>query len=119
MLAALVVVMPFSSCPTQYTPAPRRRRAPTILRNATAGNRVRHRLVAGASVRRRSPIIGYVVTAYVGYNPVKVRIFVSTLTTQTVTGLTNGTTYRFRVRAFNAYGVSGYSTVTNPVTPSG
>ena len=37
-----------------------------------------------------SPIIGYVVTAYVGYNPVKTRIFNSPSTTQTVTGLTNG-----------------------------
>jgi len=30
----------------------------------------------------------------------------------------NGTTYRFRVQAMNAIGTSGYSTVTNPVTPT-
>ena len=65
-----------------------------------------------------SPINGYVVTAYVGYSPVKTRIFNSTLTTQTVTGLVNGTTYRFRVGAYNAIGISGYSKVTNPVTPT-
>jgi hypothetical protein len=35
-----------------------------------------------------------------------------------VTGLTNGTTYRFRVRAINAVGTGGYSKATNPVTPS-
>ena len=65
-----------------------------------------------------SPITGYVLTAYVGYSPVKVRIFNSTLTTQTVTGLANGTEYRFRVRAYNTIGISGYSKVTNPVTPT-
>ena len=65
-----------------------------------------------------SPITGYVVTAYIGYGPAKMRIFNSTSTTQTVTGLTNGITYRFRVRAYNAYGISGFSTVTNAVTPT-
>ncbi len=65
-----------------------------------------------------SPITGYVVAAYVGLNSVKARIFNSTSTTQTVTGLTNGTTYRFRVRAYNAIGLSGYSKTTNPVTPN-
>ena len=45
-----------------------------------------------------SPISGYVVTAYVGYGPVKTLIFNSTLTTQTITGFTNGTQYRFRAR---------------------
>jgi len=49
---------------------------------------------------------------------VKTRIFNSPSTTQTVTGLTNGTTYRFRVRAYNAVGVGGYSTASNPVTPA-
>jgi hypothetical protein len=64
-----------------------------------------------------SPIVGYVVFGYVGYAPARVRIFNSPLTTQTVTGLTNGTQYRFRVAAYNAIGISGYSKVTNPVTP--
>jgi hypothetical protein len=65
-----------------------------------------------------SPILGYVVTAYVGKAPVKVRIFQSTSTTQTMTGLTDGTQYRFRVRAYSALGTGLYSKVTNPVTPS-
>ena len=64
-----------------------------------------------------SPIIGYVVVVYIGYSQAKVRIFNSPSTTQTVTGLTNGTTYRFRVRAYNAVGFSDYSTASNPVTP--
>ena len=65
-----------------------------------------------------SPIIGYVVTPYVGLVSQGPRYFVSGATTQTVRGLTNGTTYRFRVRAWNSVGVSGFSKVTNPVTPS-
>jgi len=65
-----------------------------------------------------SPIVGYVVTAYVGYYPAKYRIFNSTSTTQTVTGLSNGTHYRFRVRAYNTIGISGYSRVANLVTPT-
>jgi hypothetical protein len=92
--------------------------APSILRNATAGDgRASVSWLAPAS-DGGSPIIGYVVTVYAGYAPVKVRIFNSTLTTQTVTGLTNGTEYRFRVRAYNAIGLSGYSKVTNPVVPT-
>jgi hypothetical protein len=46
-------------------------------------------------------------------------VFASTSTTQTITGLPNSATYRFRVQAINAVGASGYSTVTNPVTPRG
>jgi hypothetical protein len=64
-----------------------------------------------------SPIVGYAVVAYIGYAPVKVRIFNSPLTTETVAGLTNGTEYRFRVLAYNAIGTSGYSKVSNAVTP--
>jgi hypothetical protein len=65
-----------------------------------------------------SPITGYVVTPYIGYFPLPSRTFNSQATTQVITGLTNGRTYRFRVRAINAVGTSGYSKVTNPVTPT-
>ncbi len=65
-----------------------------------------------------SPVTGYVVTPYIGYYPLSPVTFASTATTQTITGLTNGTQYRFRVQAINAVGTSGYSKVTNPVTPT-
>jgi titin len=65
-----------------------------------------------------SPITGYVVTPYVGYAPQPSTTFNSTATTQIVTGLTNGTSYRFRVQAINAAGTGGFSKVTNQVTPS-
>ena len=65
-----------------------------------------------------SPITGYVVTPYVGYGARPSSTFGPGATTQIVSGLTNGTQYRFRVQAINAISTSGYSTVTNPVTPT-
>jgi subtilisin family serine protease len=91
--------------------------APTI-GTAIAGNAVATVSWTTPASNGGSPITGYVVTAYVGYTPVRVRIFISTSTTQTITGLTNATTYRFRVQALNAIGLSTYSKASNPVTPS-
>lgn len=59
-----------------------------------------------------SPITGYIVTS----NPGKITA-TGTGTTITVTGLTNGTTYTFTVRAINAAGNSADSTASNAVTP--
>jgi hypothetical protein len=109
---------PESDPSNPVTPAPIAPDAPTILRNATAGNQSATISWLPPTSDGGSPIIGYAVVAYVGYAPVKVRIFNSPVTTQTVTGLTNGTEYRFRVLAYNAIGISGYSKVTNPVTPT-
>ena len=64
-----------------------------------------------------SPITGYVVTPYIGGVAQAPVPFNSTATTQTVTGLTNGTTYRFAVQAINAVGTGAYSDVSAPVTP--
>jgi hypothetical protein len=64
------------------------------------------------------PIVGYVVTPYIGYYPQASTTFMSTETVQVVRGLTPGVQYRFRVQAVNAVGTSGYSKVTNPVVPA-
>jgi hypothetical protein len=92
--------------------------APTILRNATAGDGVATVSWLAPESDGWSPITGYLVTPYVGFSPQPSTTFASTATTQVVTGLTNGVEYRFRVRGVNAVGPSGYSTVTNPVTPT-
>ena len=66
-----------------------------------------------------SPITGYVITPYIGgtaQTPIDVA---GTGTNYVVTGLTNGTSYTFRLAARNAIGV-GASTVTPfAVTPAG
>jgi hypothetical protein len=59
-----------------------------------------------------------VVTPFVGFGPAQSVMFNSTDLTQTITGLTNGVQYRFKVAAVNAVGPGPMSTVTNPVTPS-
>ena len=41
-----------------------------------------------------------------------------TTTSETITGLTNGTGYRFRVKAVNAIGTGSASSATNEVTPT-
>lgn len=64
-----------------------------------------------------SPLVGYVITPYSGFTPHPPQRFSSTTTTQTVTGLDNGVTYRFKVQAENETGLSGYSDATDPVTP--
>ncbi len=92
--------------------------APTIVRNAHPGDGSATASWDPPASSGTCPITGYIVTPYVGYYAQSPITFNSTETTQTVTGLTNGTTYRFRVQAFNIVGTSDYSKVTNPVTPS-
>lgn len=65
-----------------------------------------------------SAVVGYVVTPYVGGAARGPRVYNSTATTQVVTGLTNGTTYTFKVAAKNARGIGAQSAASNAVTPS-
>jgi predicted phage tail protein len=51
-----------------------------------------------------SPITGYVVVPHLGEEPQAPQTFMSTALTQTVTGLTNGSYYKFTVAAINANG---------------
>jgi hypothetical protein len=64
------------------------------------------------------PIVAYVVTPLVNSVPQTPTRFNSTATTETVTGLTNGTSYTFEVKAINTLGNdSASSESSNPVTP--
>jgi Ca2+-binding RTX toxin-like protein len=59
-----------------------------------------------------------VATPTSGTNPVVTKTGISaTATSSTVTGLVNGTTYTFQVRAVNGFGSSPLSAASNPVTP--
>jgi hypothetical protein len=63
-----------------------------------------------------SPITGYDVTRYVaGQAPVTTSI--GAVTQATIVGLTNGTTYTFRVAAKNLIGTGALSANSSPVTP--
>jgi streptogramin lyase len=61
-------------------------------------------------------ITGYVVTPYIGTTAQAQRVFTSTATTQVITGLTNGTTYTFKVAALNANGTGLQSAPMTPIT---
>jgi titin len=69
-----------------------------------------------APANNGSAITGYVVTPYIGFVAQPVRTFNSTATTQTITGLTNGATYVFKVAATNARGTSPPSVSSRSIT---
>jgi hypothetical protein len=60
-------------------------------------------------------LTGYVVTAFVGYFAAVQTTFSSSATSGTVGGLSNGTTYRFRVAATNAAGTGSPSRTSGAV----
>jgi hypothetical protein len=64
-----------------------------------------------------TPITGYVVTPYIGAVAQTPQVFNDTATTQTITGLANGTTYTFKVAATNLAGTGAESAASNAVTP--
>ena len=91
--------------------------APTI-GTATAGNAQATVSWAAPGSNGGAAINGYVVTPYVNGVAQTATTFNSTATTQTVTGLTNGTAYTFRVAARNAIGTGPQSAASNAVTPA-
>jgi hypothetical protein len=109
-------VSPFSARSNAVTPAVTVPTAPTI-GAVTAGPGSAQVSWSAPASDGGSPIVGYVVTPYVGFASQGPRYYLGSTTTQTVTGLTNGTTYRFKVRAWNAVGVSPFSGTSNAVTP--
>ena len=65
-----------------------------------------------------SAVTGYVVTPYIGATAQATQTFNSTATTETATGLTNGTAYTFTVAAINIAGTGTASTASGSVTPA-
>ena len=91
---------------------------PPLIGLATAGNG-QATVSWQAPLAAPAPITGYVVTPVVDLMSQTPVVFNSTATTEIVTGLTNGTTYRFQVAAINTRGdESAWSDPSNSVTPS-
>jgi fibronectin type 3 domain-containing protein len=65
-----------------------------------------------------SSITGYAITPYLGSAAQPPRTFVSTATSETVTGLQSGATYTFAVAAINARGTGLQSSRSGAVTPT-
>ena len=61
-------------------------------------------------------VIAYTVTTYSNFSAVQISTFDATTTTRTISGLTNGTSYRFTVAASNGWGSGPPSALTDPVT---
>jgi hypothetical protein len=92
--------------------------APTSL-TATAGNAQVAVSWTAPTVLAQTPITDYIVQSSTnsGSTWTTVSDGVSTATSYTVTGLTNGTPIVFRVAAVNGVGTGAYSSATSSVTP--
>ena len=90
--------------------------APTI-GTATPGNAQATVTWSAPASNGGSSITGYVVTPYIGATA-QTATTVGTVLTTTITGLTNGTTYTFRVAAINSVGTGSQSANSNAVTPA-
>ncbi|HEX5923086.1 MAG TPA: DUF4082 domain-containing protein [Baekduia sp.] len=75
------------------------------------------RLTWTAAVDGGSPLTKYTVTPYIGATAQTSTDVSGSTTSTTLTGLTDGTAYTFRVTATNAIGTSPASTATAAVTP--
>jgi hypothetical protein len=94
--------------------------APTSL-TATGGNAQADLSWTAPTVLAQTPITDYTVqySSNSGSTWTTFSRAASTATSATVTGLTNGTAYTFRVSATNGVGVGSYSSASSSVTPAG
>ncbi|WP_353951237.1 peroxidase family protein [Knoellia sp. S7-12] len=90
--------------------------APTAV-TATAGNAQATVAWTAPTDNGGSPITGYQVRVAVGTTLVRLVNLTGTATSTTVTGLTNGTAYNFRIRAVTAVGLGAVSAPSNTITP--
>ena len=84
--------------------------------SATAGNRSADVTWAAPVTDGGSPITNYVITPFIGA-AAQPSTEVGNVTQATITGLTQGTAYTFRVAAKNAIGTGPQSAPSNAVTP--
>jgi predicted phage tail protein len=89
--------------------------APTAVQ-ATTGNALVH-LSWTAGSANGSPITGYRIDVRTGTTVVRTDVRTTPATTTDITGLQNGTTYNFVVRAVNVAGVGDPSAPSNTVVP--
>ena len=87
-----------------------------VIGTATAGDSAATVTWTAPSSNGGSAITGYTVTPYIAGVAQAPQTFSSTATTETVTGLTPGTTYTFKVAAVNAAGTGPASAATTAVT---
>jgi hypothetical protein len=91
--------------------------AAPVIGRATAGSASATAVWTAPANNGGSPITSYEVRVVTGTTQVgALRPAAAGATSLAVTGLTNGTAYRFQVRALNALGASAYSTMSNAVT---
>ena len=95
--------------------------APTIGTATYAGNQSAtvKWTAPSALAGTQPPLTGYVVTPYIGTTAQTTQTFNSTATTETVTGLTAGSTYSFTVQAINANGAGTASAKSTTVAVTG
>ena len=110
--------VPSVSAPLNLSAAPTAPAAPTgVSATATAGSAT---VTWTAPAPGTSPITSYTITPYIGTVAQTPTTITGSppATSTTINGLTNGTTYTFKVTATNAVGTGPASAASNPVTPS-
>jgi hypothetical protein len=114
-----VVVPPTPGGGYTISPAPTTPPAPTGA-SAVAGSTVATVSWTAPVTDGGSPLTGYAVRVYSGTSTTPSRTLTTdpSATSLLVTGLTNGTSYRFDVAAVNAIGTGPASATTTAVTPS-